>query len=124
VRPAGLNNEPVGLTTGAGCGIILGGILVVLICGSKETAVVPVRPSTALRPPGLTRPPVLAPDRQPPLRQVTYMVQRWSEAEFLYYAIPMGIFTVFCNGALFHYDGKLAKASKLAKIKAKGFVLA
>ena len=47
------------------------GILVVLICGSKETAVVPI----------------------------TYMVERWSQWEFLYYAIPMGLFTLLCNGA-------------------------
>lgn len=50
------------------------GILVVLICGSKETAVVPV----------------------------AYMVERWSQWEFLYYAIPMGLFTLLCNGALFY----------------------
>ena len=120
--PAGLNNEKVGATTAVGCVIIVrgalvvramrrgmrrgmhamhhaagerhpdpdrnqvSGILVVLICGSKETAVVPI----------------------------TYMVERWSEWEFLYYAIPMGLFTLLCNGAPLHPGSQLNPALSFA----------
>ena len=62
------------------------GILVVLICGSKETAVVPI----------------------------TYMVERWGEWEFLYYAIPMGLFTLLCNGAPLHPGSQLNPALSFA----------
>ena len=45
---------------------------------------------------------------------VTYMVERWSQWEFLYYAIPMGLFTLLCNGAPLHLSCQLALALALA----------